>query len=169
MMYATSHKTFFDDFQTDSQASSPNDVEGEPSGRNLGFKSDSDDTSRDQPFDNDQESMQIGEEDFSEGNNFENFMVLNLLFNTRESNTLRRSSKQSKLPSKLNDYVLNSKARSLNPNNLLRIVVSVQRGSFSAENSVVFITKEIQRLLCAVPAVPDIFGVRTAYQGAASR
>nr|GFD25478.1 hypothetical protein [Tanacetum cinerariifolium] len=57
-MYATSHKTFFDDFQTDSQASSPNDDEEEPSGRNLGFESDSDDTARDQSSDNDQESMQ---------------------------------------------------------------------------------------------------------------
>nr|GEZ61929.1 ribonuclease H-like domain-containing protein [Tanacetum cinerariifolium] len=50
------------------------------------------------------------EEDFSEGNNFENFKVPNLLFNTKESNTLRRPSRQSKLPPKLNDYVLDSKA-----------------------------------------------------------
>ncbi|GKG39225.1 hypothetical protein Tco_0463370, partial [Tanacetum coccineum] len=33
------------------------------------------------------------------------------LFNTDESSTLTRSSKQSKLPEKLNDYVLSSKAR----------------------------------------------------------
>ncbi|GJR31062.1 ribonuclease H-like domain-containing protein [Tanacetum coccineum] len=51
------------------------------------------------------------EEDFSKGNNFEHFEVPNLLFNTKESNTLRRSSRQSKLPPKLNDYVLNSKTR----------------------------------------------------------
>nr|GEX31087.1 retrovirus-related Pol polyprotein from transposon TNT 1-94 [Tanacetum cinerariifolium] len=59
MMYTTSHKTFFDDFQTDSQASSPSDDEGEPSGRNIGFKSDSDDIEREQSSDNDQVSMQI--------------------------------------------------------------------------------------------------------------
>nr|GEW03324.1 ribonuclease H-like domain-containing protein [Tanacetum cinerariifolium] len=61
----------FDDFQTDSQALSPNDDEGEPSGRNIGLKSNSDDTAREQSSDNDQESMYVGEEDFSEGNNFE--------------------------------------------------------------------------------------------------
>ncbi|GJR72943.1 ribonuclease H-like domain-containing protein [Tanacetum coccineum] len=41
---ATSHKTFFDDFQTDIQASNPNDDGGEPSGINIGSESDSDDT-----------------------------------------------------------------------------------------------------------------------------
>ncbi|GKA60702.1 ribonuclease H-like domain-containing protein [Tanacetum coccineum] len=69
-----------------------------------------------QSSDIDQESIQIGEEeDFSKGNNFEHFEALNLLFNTKEStgesNTLRRSSRQSKLPPKLNDYVPNSKTR----------------------------------------------------------
>ncbi|GJY34619.1 hypothetical protein Tco_0419088 [Tanacetum coccineum] len=112
---APNHKTFFDDFQTDSQASSPNDDGREPSSSNIGSESDSDDIAREQSSDNEQEPMQIGEEDFSEGNNFENFEVPNLLFNTEEStgesNTLRRSSRQSKLPHKLNDYVLNSKAR----------------------------------------------------------
>ncbi|GJR81896.1 ribonuclease H-like domain-containing protein [Tanacetum coccineum] len=102
---ATSHKTFFDDFQTDSHASSPNDDGGEPSGSNIGSDFDSDDTAKEQSSDNDQEPMQIGEEGFSEGNNFEYFEVPNLLFNTEESNTLRRSSRQSKLPPKLNDYV----------------------------------------------------------------
>ncbi|GKC15825.1 ribonuclease H-like domain-containing protein, partial [Tanacetum coccineum] len=62
------------------------------------------------------ESHLIGEEeDFSKGNNFEHFEFPNLLFNTKEStgesNTLRRSSRQSKLPPKLNDYVPNSKTR----------------------------------------------------------
>ncbi|GJU27889.1 ribonuclease H-like domain-containing protein [Tanacetum coccineum] len=57
----------------------------------------------------------IGEEDLSGGNVFENFDVPTNLFNPKESNTednntLRRSSRQSKLPPKLNDYVLDSKA-----------------------------------------------------------
>ncbi|GKE66724.1 hypothetical protein Tco_1520885, partial [Tanacetum coccineum] len=43
---ATSHKTFFDDFQTDIQASSPNDDRGEPSGINIGSESDLDDTAK---------------------------------------------------------------------------------------------------------------------------
>nr|GFC94076.1 putative reverse transcriptase, RNA-dependent DNA polymerase, Gag-polypeptide of LTR copia-type [Tanacetum cinerariifolium] len=60
--------------------------------------------------------MQIGKEDFSEGNVFETYDVPTNLFNTEESNTgqsntLRRSSRQSKLPPKLNDYVLNNKVR----------------------------------------------------------
>nr|GEX33166.1 ribonuclease H-like domain-containing protein [Tanacetum cinerariifolium] len=59
------HKTFFDDFQADSQASSPKADEGEPSGRNIGFKSNSDDIAREQSSDNDQVSMQIGEKYFS--------------------------------------------------------------------------------------------------------
>nr|GEU43612.1 hypothetical protein [Tanacetum cinerariifolium] len=63
--------------ESDSQASSPNDDEGEPSGRNIGLESDSDDTAREKSSDNDQELM---------------------------------SSRQSKLPPKLNDYVLDSKA-----------------------------------------------------------
>ncbi|GKE79182.1 hypothetical protein Tco_1545302, partial [Tanacetum coccineum] len=75
---ATSHKTFFDDFQTDSQTSSPNDDGGEPSGSNIGSESDSDDTIKEQSSDNDQESIQIGEEDFYKGNNFENLEVPNL-------------------------------------------------------------------------------------------
>ncbi|GJY31703.1 hypothetical protein Tco_0415198 [Tanacetum coccineum] len=108
---ATSHKTFFDDFQTDSHASSPNDDGGEPSGSNIGLDFDLDDTAKEQSSNNDQEPMQIGEEDFFEGNNFEHFEVPNLLFNSEESNTLRRSSRQSNLPPKLNDYVLNSKTR----------------------------------------------------------
>nr|GEU93556.1 ribonuclease H-like domain-containing protein [Tanacetum cinerariifolium] len=94
-------------------ALSPSDDEGEPSGSKIGFESDSDDNAKEQSSKNDQESMQIGEEDFSEGNNFKHFEVPNLSFNTeestRESNTLRRSSRQSKLPPTLNDYVLNSK------------------------------------------------------------
>ncbi|GKA09058.1 ribonuclease H-like domain-containing protein, partial [Tanacetum coccineum] len=65
--------------------------------------------------DDDQGSVQIGEEDFYEGNVFKNNDVPTNLFNTEESNTgesntLRRSSRQSKLPPKLNDYLLNSKA-----------------------------------------------------------
>ncbi|GKC83867.1 ribonuclease H-like domain-containing protein [Tanacetum coccineum] len=112
----TIHKTFFDDFQTDGQASSPNDDGGEPSNSNIGSESESDDTAREQSSDNDQGSMQIGKEDFSEGNVFENFNVPTNLFNTEKSNTkdnntLRRSSRQSKLPPKLNDYVLDSKVR----------------------------------------------------------
>ncbi|GJT34025.1 hypothetical protein Tco_0924444 [Tanacetum coccineum] len=112
----TSHKTFFDDFLTDSQASSPNDDRVEPSGSNIGSESESDDTAREQSSDDDQGSMKIGEEDFSEGNVFENYDVPTNLFNTeegntRESNTLRRSSWQLKLPPKLNDYVLNSEVR----------------------------------------------------------
>ncbi|GJV85188.1 ribonuclease H-like domain-containing protein [Tanacetum coccineum] len=85
----TSHKTFFDDFQTDSQASSPNDDGGEPSGSNIGFESKSDDTVREQSSDDDQGSVQIGEEDFSEGNVFENNDVPTNLFNIEESNTGR--------------------------------------------------------------------------------
>ncbi|GJR65286.1 hypothetical protein Tco_0011351 [Tanacetum coccineum] len=111
----TSHKTFFDDFQTDNQASSPNDDGGETSGSNIGSESKSDDTAREQSSDDDQGSMQIGEEDFSKGNMFENYDVTTNLFNTNESNiresSLRRSSRQSKLPPKLNDYVLNNKVR----------------------------------------------------------
>nr|GEZ51988.1 hypothetical protein [Tanacetum cinerariifolium] len=57
----------------------------------------------------------IDKEDLSEGNNFENFKVPNLLFNTKESNTLRRSSRQLKLPPKLNYYVLDCKARIFEP------------------------------------------------------
>nr|GEV39666.1 ribonuclease H-like domain-containing protein [Tanacetum cinerariifolium] len=56
---ATSHKTFFDDFQTDSQASSLNDDEGEPSGSNISSESDLDDIAKEQSSDNDQEAMQI--------------------------------------------------------------------------------------------------------------
>ncbi|GKA08947.1 ribonuclease H-like domain-containing protein [Tanacetum coccineum] len=69
-----------------SHASSPNDDGGEPSGSKIGSDFDSDDTAKEQSSDNDQEPMQI-------------------------VNTLRRSSRQSKLPPKLNDYVLNSKTR----------------------------------------------------------
>ncbi|GKC95539.1 ribonuclease H-like domain-containing protein [Tanacetum coccineum] len=84
---ATSHKTFFDDFQTDIQASNPNDDGGEPSGINIGSESDSDDTAKE-------------------------IMIKNQCReSTRESNTLRRSSRQLKLSVKLNDYVLNSKTR----------------------------------------------------------
>nr|GEW10313.1 ribonuclease H-like domain-containing protein [Tanacetum cinerariifolium] len=54
-----SHETFFDDFQTVSQASSPNDDGGEPSGRNIGFESDSNDTAKEQSSNDDQESVQI--------------------------------------------------------------------------------------------------------------
>ncbi|GJT32404.1 hypothetical protein Tco_0922823 [Tanacetum coccineum] len=38
-----------------------------------------------------------------------------------------------------------------------------------ARNSAVFIAKKTQRLLWAVPAVPDISGGRPAYQGVAPR
>ncbi|GKG41382.1 hypothetical protein Tco_0470594, partial [Tanacetum coccineum] len=62
---ATSHNIVFDDFQTDTQALSLNDDRGEPSRSNIGSESDSDDTAKDQSSDNDQESMQIGEEDLS--------------------------------------------------------------------------------------------------------
>ncbi|GJX80180.1 hypothetical protein Tco_0328329 [Tanacetum coccineum] len=64
----TSHKTFFDDFQTDGQASIPNNDGGEPSGSNIGSEFESDDTAREQSSNNDQGSMQIGDEDFSRGN-----------------------------------------------------------------------------------------------------
>ncbi|GJT44816.1 putative RNA-directed DNA polymerase [Tanacetum coccineum] len=80
-------KPFFDDFQTDSQASSPNDDGGEPSGSNIGSESESDDTAREQSSDYDQGSMQIGEEDFYEENVFENYDVPTNLFKTEESNT----------------------------------------------------------------------------------
>ncbi|GJX54834.1 ribonuclease H-like domain-containing protein [Tanacetum coccineum] len=55
-------------------------------------------------------------EDFSRGNVVENYDVPANLFNTEESNTgesntLRRSSTQTKLPPKLNDCVLNNKVR----------------------------------------------------------
>ncbi|GJT44814.1 hypothetical protein Tco_0953529 [Tanacetum coccineum] len=78
-----------------SQASSPNDDGGEPSGSNIGSESESDDTAREQSSDYDQGSMQICEEDFYEENVFENYDVPTNLFkteesNTRESNTLRR-------------------------------------------------------------------------------
>ncbi|GJT41741.1 ribonuclease H-like domain-containing protein [Tanacetum coccineum] len=106
----TSHKIFFDDFQTDSQASSPNDDGREPSGSNIGPESESDDTAKEHSSDNDQGSMQICEDDFSKGNDFENNDVPTNLFDTGESNTLRRSSRRSKLPHKLNDYVLNNKS-----------------------------------------------------------
>ncbi|GJW38884.1 ribonuclease H-like domain-containing protein [Tanacetum coccineum] len=97
------------------QASSPNDDGGEPSAGNIGSESESDDTAREQSSVDDQGSMHIGEEDFSEGNVFDNYDISTNLFNTeesntRESNTLRRSSRQSKLPPKLNDYVLNNKS-----------------------------------------------------------
>ncbi|GJS11810.1 ribonuclease H-like domain-containing protein [Tanacetum coccineum] len=106
----TSHKILFDDFQTDSQASSPNDDGREPSGSNIGPESKSDDTAKDESSNDDQGSVRIGEEDFSKGNAFENNDVPTNLFETGESNTLRRSSRRSKLPPKLNDYVLNSKS-----------------------------------------------------------
>ncbi|GJX27191.1 ribonuclease H-like domain-containing protein [Tanacetum coccineum] len=44
-----------------SQASSPNDDEGEPSGSNIGSESESDDIAKEQSSDDDQGSMQIGE------------------------------------------------------------------------------------------------------------
>ncbi|GJX68357.1 ribonuclease H-like domain-containing protein, partial [Tanacetum coccineum] len=94
-----------------SQASSPNNDGGEPSGSNIGSESESDDTAKEQSSDDDQRPVQIGEEDFSKGIVFENNDVPTNLFNTKESNTLRRSSMQSKLPPKLNDYVLNNKVR----------------------------------------------------------
>ncbi|GJU11010.1 ribonuclease H-like domain-containing protein [Tanacetum coccineum] len=47
------------------------------------------DTAREQSSDDDQGSVQIGEEDFSEGNVFENNDVPTNLFNTEESNTGR--------------------------------------------------------------------------------
>ncbi|GKC79975.1 ribonuclease H-like domain-containing protein, partial [Tanacetum coccineum] len=50
-----------------------------------------------------------GEEVFSEGNILENNNVPTYFFNTKEGSGVRRSSRQSKLPGKLNDYVLNSK------------------------------------------------------------
>ncbi|GJU43528.1 ribonuclease H-like domain-containing protein, partial [Tanacetum coccineum] len=111
----TSHKIFFDDFQTDGQVSSPNDDRGEPSGSNIGSESESDDTAREQSFDNDQGSMQIVKEVFLMVLFIENYDVPTNLFNTEKSNTkdnntLRRSSRQSKLPPKLNDYVLDSKS-----------------------------------------------------------
>ncbi|GJX88410.1 hypothetical protein Tco_0340424, partial [Tanacetum coccineum] len=64
----TSHKTFFDNSQTDSQASSPNDDGGMPTGSNIEFESQSDDTVKEQSSDDDQGSVQIGEDDLSEGN-----------------------------------------------------------------------------------------------------
>ncbi|GJZ04958.1 ribonuclease H-like domain-containing protein [Tanacetum coccineum] len=72
-----------------SQVSSPNDDGGEPSGSNIGSKSKSDDTAKEQSSDDDQESVYIGEEDFSKGNVFENNDVPTHLFNTGESSTLR--------------------------------------------------------------------------------
>ncbi|GKC38873.1 hypothetical protein Tco_1051257 [Tanacetum coccineum] len=107
----TSHKTFFDDFQTNNQTSSPNDDVGEPSRSNTKPSSDSDDNAEEQSSDNDQGSVQMGENDFSKGNLFENQDVPTHLFNTGEISNLRRSSRQSKLPAKLNDYVLSRKAR----------------------------------------------------------
>ncbi|GJS11812.1 ribonuclease H-like domain-containing protein [Tanacetum coccineum] len=85
----TSHKIFFDDFQTDSQASSPNDDGREPSGSNISPESESDDTAKEQSSDDDQRSVQIGEEEFSKGNAFENNDVPTNLFDTGESNTPR--------------------------------------------------------------------------------
>ncbi|GJZ59809.1 hypothetical protein Tco_0615625, partial [Tanacetum coccineum] len=49
--------------------------------------------------------MQIGEENFPEGNVPKNNNVPTYFFDTEESNGLRRSSRQSKHPAKLNDYV----------------------------------------------------------------
>nr|GFA26349.1 hypothetical protein [Tanacetum cinerariifolium] len=46
------------------------------------------DTAKEQSSDDDQGSMQIGKEDFSEGNVFKNNDVPTNLFDTRESNTL---------------------------------------------------------------------------------
>nr|GEW01690.1 ribonuclease H-like domain-containing protein [Tanacetum cinerariifolium] len=87
---------------------------GEPSGGNIGSESELGDTTREQSSDYDQGSMQIGKENFSETNIFKNNDVPTNLFNirksnTRESNTLRRSSRRSKFPPKQNDYVFNSK------------------------------------------------------------
>ncbi|GJZ28844.1 ribonuclease H-like domain-containing protein [Tanacetum coccineum] len=93
------------------KSSSPNDDGGEPSRSNIGSESQANDTAKEVSFDDDQESVEIGEEDFYKGYIFENNEVPTHLFNTKESSTLRRSSRKSKLPPKLNDYVLNSKAR----------------------------------------------------------
>ncbi|GJX92245.1 retrotransposon protein, putative, ty1-copia subclass [Tanacetum coccineum] len=90
---------------------SPNDDVGEPFRSNTKPSSDSNDNAEEQSSDNDQGSVQIGENDFSEGNLFENQDVPTHLFNTEEISNLRRSSRQSKLPTKLNDYVLTRKAR----------------------------------------------------------
>ena len=67
----TNHKTFFDDFHTDNLASSRNDDEGEPSRSKTVPLPNSNNTAEEQSFDNREETVQIGEEDFSEGNDFE--------------------------------------------------------------------------------------------------
>ncbi|GKD62419.1 ribonuclease H-like domain-containing protein, partial [Tanacetum coccineum] len=83
----------------------PNDDGRDPSGSNTDSKYDSDDTPEEQSFDDDQVSVQIGEENFLEGNVPKNNNVPTYFFDTEESNGLRRSSRQSKHPAKLNDYV----------------------------------------------------------------
>ncbi|GJT78823.1 ribonuclease H-like domain-containing protein [Tanacetum coccineum] len=88
----------------------PNDDGRDPSGSNIDSNSNSDDIAEKQSFDDDQGSVQIGEENFPEGNVPENNNVPTHFLDIGESSGLRRSSTLSKLPTKLNDYVLNSKA-----------------------------------------------------------
>ncbi|GKF22356.1 hypothetical protein Tco_0074678, partial [Tanacetum coccineum] len=92
------------------KSSSPNDDGRDPSGSNIDSNSNSDDIAKKQSFDDDQGSVQIGEENFPEGNVPENNNVPTHFLDIGESSGLRRSSTLSKLPTKLNDYVLNSKA-----------------------------------------------------------
>ncbi|GJR57899.1 hypothetical protein Tco_1500061 [Tanacetum coccineum] len=61
-----------------------------------------------QSFVNDQASVQIGEENFPEGNVSKNNNVLTYIFNTKESNGVTRSNRESKLPANLNDFVLDN-------------------------------------------------------------
>ncbi|GJR75338.1 ribonuclease H-like domain-containing protein [Tanacetum coccineum] len=107
----SSHKTFFDDFETGDQTSRPNDDGREPSSSNTSSSFDSNDIAEEQSFDDDQGSVQIGKEILSEGNVPENNNVPTYFFNTKASSCVRRSSRQSKLLAKLNDYVLNSKVK----------------------------------------------------------
>ncbi|GKE00196.1 hypothetical protein Tco_1388179 [Tanacetum coccineum] len=53
----SSHKTFFDDFETGDQTSRPNDSGREPSGSNTSSSFDSNDIAEEQSFDDDQESL----------------------------------------------------------------------------------------------------------------
>ncbi|GKC96475.1 ribonuclease H-like domain-containing protein [Tanacetum coccineum] len=68
----------------------PNDDGRDPSGSNTDYKYNSDDTVDEQSFDDDQGSVQIGEENFPEGNVPKNNNVPTYFFDIEESNGLRR-------------------------------------------------------------------------------
>nr|GFA26435.1 hypothetical protein [Tanacetum cinerariifolium] len=65
----------------------------EPSGSNTEADSKIDDTAMEQSFVDDQDSVQIGKENFPKGNVHKNNNVPTHFFNTKESSGVRRSNR----------------------------------------------------------------------------